>query len=129
MLLMQVEAWAVSNGFLLPEYHRFYWLGLNSSQGPASWPNFTWIDSSPGPINSSYEHWGRYLPQQEPEPNFNYNRPPELCAGANASQAYYNPLAWGWADESCLERHPFMCRMLREWILLGAMPKLVCSWH
>ena len=110
----ELEGWAVGSGFLLPDFHRFYWLGLNTS-GSEAWPDFRWIDHSAGPGNSSYEHWGRYLPQQEPEPNFNIDAPPETCAGANYSQAYFNPAAWGWADQNCAARFPFMCKMLREW--------------
>ena len=112
----------MDNGFLLPTYHQFYWMGANVSDA-IYWPNFTWVDPyTPGPINSSYEHWGRFQPGQEPEPNFCVNNPPELCVGGNYSQAYFNPLAWGWADDYCLNKHPFMCKMLREWHALGCWP-------
>jgi hypothetical protein len=111
----EVEGYFVSNGYLLPTYHLYYWIGANVSDA-IYWPDFSWIDPyTPGPINSSYEHWGRYQPGQETEPNFNLNQPPELCAVANYTQAYFNPAAWGWADDYCLNKHPFMCKMLREW--------------
>jgi hypothetical protein len=112
----EVEGYFTSNGYLLSTYHLQYWMGANISDA-IYWPNFTWVDPyTPGPINSSYEHWGRYQPGQETEPNFNYNAPPELCVVGNYTQAYFNPLAWGWADDNCNNKHPFMCKMLREWL-------------
>ena len=36
----QVENFYVSNGYLLPNYHKYYWLGAQVN-GP--WPNFTWV--------------------------------------------------------------------------------------
>ncbi len=39
--------------YLLPAFHKWYWLGLQSTVG--SWPLFTWVDLS----NSSYANWGR----------------------------------------------------------------------
>jgi hypothetical protein len=41
--------------------------------------------------------------------------PPELCGGANASQAYGTLGAWGWADWNCTGTFGYMCKMLREW--------------
>ncbi len=111
----EVEGYFVKNGYLLQTYHLYYWIGANVSDA-IYWPNFTWIDPyTPGPINSTYEHWGQYQPNQETEPNFYLNQPPELCTVANYTQAYFNPAAWGWADDYCLNKHPFMCKMLREW--------------
>jgi hypothetical protein len=111
----EVEGYFISNGYLMPTYHQIYWMGANVSDA-IYWPDFSWVDPyTPGPVNSSYEHWGRFQPGQETEPNFNYNAPPELCAVGNYSQAYFNPLAWGWADDNCNNKHPFMCKMLREW--------------
>ncbi len=99
-------------GYLLPSYHRFYWLGLAVVPG-AQWPTFTWSDYTPGPNATSYNHWGRSVPGNVPEPN-NYDAP-ELCAGANASEAFSKPAAWGWADAPCTEQHPYVCRKMRGW--------------
>jgi hypothetical protein len=53
-----------------------------------------------------YEHWGTYMgpagAAQEP------NNPAAQCAVANHTQEYDN--AWGWADTSCSDRFPIMCR-------------------
>lgn len=94
-------------------FHTFYWMGLRSSD--RAWPAFHWIDFTPGPNTSTYRHWGWYLPSLDgpdrvPEPN-NLLMPPEYCAGGNASQAFGNPAAWGWADYHCDEEAPFMCKI------------------
>jgi hypothetical protein len=34
----------IQQGFLLPKFHQFYWMGLASGVNGAAWPNFTWID-------------------------------------------------------------------------------------
>ncbi len=91
-------------GSLMPGFHSFYWLGLAA----ATWPRFAWTDGTPGPNTTTYNHWGYYMPQNIIEPNNLF--PPELCAGANASQAYDR--AWGWADTSCATSAPFVCRRL-----------------
>jgi hypothetical protein len=49
-------------------------------------------------------------PQGLQEPN-NFERKPELCAAANASQTY--SMAWGWADQNCGVKMPFMCKKLQ----------------
>jgi hypothetical protein len=118
----QVETYYTNSGFMLPNFHRFYWMGLVSSSG--TWPRFTWVDNrTPGPSNSSiyYNHWGRFKPSKEYEPN-NLITPPELCGGANASEAYGSPATWGWADWNCTARFPIMCKM---------QPPLVarCEWE
>lgn len=38
--MMCVQGYYVNTGFLLASYHKFYWIGLNSSA--AVWPRFTW---------------------------------------------------------------------------------------
>jgi hypothetical protein len=106
----EVEQYYTSQGILLPAYHTFYWMGLNTS----SWPNFTWLDRSLAPdYNSTYTHWGL---SPTPEPN-NRPNPPELCAGANISQAFStlpNNSAWGWSDANCSLSYNFICKILRE---------------
>ena len=101
---------------MLPSYHTFYWMGLNTS----SWPDFTWIDDSPAPdYNSSYTHWGL---SPSPEPN-NRPNPPENCAGANISTAFSSlangsHAAWGWADANCSLGFNFMCKIMRKTSML-----------
>ena len=38
------------------------------------------------------------------------------CAGANATQAYGSPKAWGWADSKCDEPRIFMCKKASEYL-------------
>ncbi len=110
--LQEVERYYTTSGFMLPSFHRFYWLGLAS--GPTTWPNFTWVgNSTPGPSNSSsyYSHWGRFRPGGTVEPN-NLVTPPEHCGGANASEAYGTvPATWGWADWHCGAKWPVLCKL------------------
>ena len=54
-------------GYLLPSYHQFYWLGLAVAEG-STWPSFTWVDHTPGPNTTSYNHWGRCAPGTRPYP-------------------------------------------------------------
>jgi hypothetical protein len=103
------ESYFIRMGAMLPGFHQFYWLGLNTSR----WPAFTWLDSASAPSNhwkgftrGSYSHWGYYMPQNVIEPNDKF--PPENCAGANYSQAWGS--GWGWADTNCSGVHPFMCK-------------------
>lgn len=85
---------------LLPVFHKGYWLGLSAT----GWPEFSWGDQSAGPL--LYEHWGTFisLHSNSREPN----EPLAQCAVANYSQEYEN--AWGWADTSCTNNFPVMCR-------------------
>jgi hypothetical protein len=58
---LQVEAYYASMGFMFPNFHRFYWLGLNTSVWPTdglTTATFRWHDESPGPDNLTYSHWG-----------------------------------------------------------------------
>jgi hypothetical protein len=86
-------------------------MGLSTSS-LKTWPKFKWLDGLPAPSNITYQHWGTMNPQALLEPN-NYERQPELCAVANASQAYDNPPAWGWADSNCGNEFAFMCKRLQ----------------
>jgi hypothetical protein len=113
-------------GYLLPSYHQFYWLGLSTPQ----WPEWAWADRL-ATAQSSYQHWGSYQlgpagaasPRLVSEPDALYDNQPLDCAGANASQAYSAGgagvgLAWGWADDACGALHVYMCRQAGE--LAGA---------
>ena len=61
------------------------------------------------PLSRGYKHWGMDAGVLEP----NNKQGLELCAVANASQAYSK--AWGWSDTLCDKKFPMMCRMIREW--------------
>ena len=98
-------------GSLMPGFHSFYWLGLAAT----TWPKFAWTDGTLGPNSTTYGHWGYYMPQNIIEPNNLF--PPELCAGANASQTYDQ--AWGWSDTGCSVVAPFVCRRLGGFPGLG----------
>ena len=86
----EVETYFIRQGYLLPKYHKSYWMGLRATQ----WPNFAWIDNT---VNkTSYQHWGQYIEGEliQPEPN-NF----ENCAGGNFTQSYGK--AAGWDDQNC----------------------------
>ncbi len=90
-------------GFLLPRFHKFYWMGLKTS----NWPRFLWNDplAQNLSLSNSYKHWG--TPKDSPkEPNNIFA--PENCGGGNASTSYLN--AWGWADYMCTQPFTYMCR-------------------
>jgi hypothetical protein len=53
------ERYYVGKGWLLPTYHKGYWMGLTSST--SRWPRYNWTE--PGlkpPTGATYVHWGRY---------------------------------------------------------------------
>ncbi len=69
------------------------------------------MDGTPFLNNSlTYQHWGYFMPQNIKEPNNLV--PPELCVGANYTEAYKN--AWAWADTNCGDPYPYMCMNARE---------------
>jgi hypothetical protein len=43
-------------GYLIPPFHSHYWIGLNTTS--YDWPDFSWLDRSPGLDLTSYTHWG-----------------------------------------------------------------------
>jgi hypothetical protein len=61
----EVEAYYTSMGYMFPAFHRFYWMGLNTSAWPITGlPTFNWLDKSPGPDNMTYEHWGLWVAER-----------------------------------------------------------------
>jgi hypothetical protein len=44
LLQAEVEQFYISAGFLIPNYHKAYWMGLVSNL--TSWPRFRWTDRS-----------------------------------------------------------------------------------
>ena len=119
---VQIEAYYIDKGWLLPTFHRRYWIGLNATTPASSSPaviiagqmqttaaKFAWMDKTAGaPVGQAYQHWGRAGSFGEPN-NLLGN---ENCGLANASAAY--SLAWGWADSSCRVSAPFICKTQRE---------------
>ncbi len=99
-------------GLLLPFYHKAYWMG-GILRPDDNYPNYRWVDSSPGIPGSSYLHWG--VPKGgTPEPNGNAGDQP--CIIARATLSFQN--RWGWADEVCEELAAAICEIAREWHLL-----------
>lgn len=106
----------ISQGFLQPRYHKFYWMGLTTS----NWPQFLNINPVAQNLSlpNSYKNWGR--PRDAPnEPNNMFA--PENCGGGNASLTSLN--AWGWADYMCSAQYTYMCR----WVLHGPPAGCMCS--
>jgi hypothetical protein len=99
---VEVESYYITSGFLLPAFHKLYWMGLDATN--RSWPSFKWMDRSlPAPSASTYSHWGKT--DGVPEPNSMSN-----CTAADASSSFGG--AWGWNDLPCERRQAFMCRKL-----------------
>jgi hypothetical protein len=58
---VDVEAYFLSIGMLLPTYHKHYWIGLTTNT--TLWPKYNWTDRSlPPPVGTAYQHWGRAGP-------------------------------------------------------------------
>jgi hypothetical protein len=117
----EVELFYLSNGYLITNFHKSYWMGLIST--PADPTYFTWVDGTPAPgIDRRYAHWGKLRMSDRnapriPEPN-NVNGD-ESCAVCNSSMAY-GP-SWGWADTSCNHTFPAICKIPRTWLRLGSV--------
>jgi hypothetical protein len=107
----EVEKYFSDMGYLFPSFHKNYWIGYMSEM----WPNFRWIDRLENP---GYTHWGKVNPNIADEPNNLYGS--ETCTIANASQTYQS--AWGWSDEKCTMRAPFICKIRRK------RPHRCCPW-
>ncbi len=89
---------------------RSYWLGYRATVWGVNL--FRPLDKTmPGP---PYNNWGTMQPQNQAEPNG--RTVPELCLVANSSQAGQDS-TFAWADAGCFRRFPFMCRVMREWLL------------
>jgi hypothetical protein len=110
-----VEQYYITYGAITPGFHKFYWMGMNTQE----WPAFKWVDGSPFLNNSlTYQHWGYFMPQNIKEPNNLI--PPELCIGANYTEAYRN--TWAWADTNCGDAYPYICMNTRGW----SRPRSAC---
>jgi hypothetical protein len=112
---LQVEHFYISNGYLLPSWHKHYWMGATTEQ----WPNFNWTDVTLPAFNKGYRHWGTLQPQGIKEP-FEAD-PPEGCMVANYTEVYGNPTAWGWSDTKCNNKFMPMCRINSGLLPLAGM--------
>ncbi len=137
----QAACWpsTILQGYLFPAHHITYWTGLYTNT-TASGGTWGWVyPAAAGRSNllqpSSYSRWG--VPQPEylglpPEPN--NLQPPEQCAAANASEAYWPGDAWAWADAGCNTKMAAMCRIMPPglfWWGLRCLPHgfLQLLWH
>ena len=102
----EVEAYFASQGYLLPNFHKAYWMGMQKRT-----PNgdFQFMDAT---ISTAYTNWGMYstgMPGEGfPEPNNYFGD--EFCVIANYTQIRQVPPVWGFADIQCNERFIFMCK-------------------
>jgi hypothetical protein len=113
-----VENYFVNLGVLLPEYDPVYWIGLNTTTGDRSSPDWMWVDPVLG-RPQAHRHWGTFSyadGTQEGEPN-NLNDPEE-CGVCNYTERFTKATKldakvtpFGWADERCGASHQFMCRV------------------
>ncbi len=57
---VEMENAFLNSGYLLPSFHKTYWMGLVSNTD--AWPTFTWLDRNvQNPSESgAYKHWGTY---------------------------------------------------------------------
>jgi hypothetical protein len=100
-------------GFMLPYYHRNYWMGLRS----VGWPTFNWVDPTvAAPSAETYTHWGSAGNASEPDNMF----PQENCAVGNFTESYDG--VWGWADTRCSNNFIFVCKAARECCCCAARP-------
>jgi hypothetical protein len=91
---------------------RFYWAGYNSF----SYPNFIPVDGTLDAFKySRYSHWGTYFEGGKAIPEPRNQAESQTCAGANHTQTYGSPAAWGWGTASCGLMRPFVCRNVSEW--------------
>ena len=106
---VQVESFYINNGYLLPNFHKHYWMGATATL----WPKFVWTDITLPVFEKGYRHWGTMVPSGVKEP---YQAdPPESCMVANYTEVYGKPIAWGWSDTKCSDAHYPMCRVNSEW--------------
>jgi hypothetical protein len=124
------QSWcpALLQGYYLPTFHKNYWLGLQANDDR----RWSWMDptSLPSYYNSKYVNWGVKAPENVPEPD--NAEPPESCVVANFTEARpeQSPYRAGWADTSCINSHPAMCRFASKLLCpccASASPAVLCS--
>ena len=101
-------------GYLLPTYHRQYWLGISANP----WPYFTYADPSVGAygtLPNNYTNWGNDTSSNQYPTTAGYD-----CGSAKYMLAYTPgstsgpESAWGWMDTLCNETYTSMCRISGE---------------
>jgi hypothetical protein len=94
-----VEAYFTAMGYMIPSFHRAYWMGWNAQ----NWGAWRWIDPTAGSFSAAaYKHFDPDEPSNGPGL--------KLCGAGNYSQAFDN--AWGWMTASCGAKMPFICKMV-----------------
>ncbi len=100
----EVEAYFAANGYLLPSFHKVYWMGMVKREN-----DFVFLDAS---IQTAYRNWGTYSTgnagEGYAEPNNYFGD--ELCTIGNYSMSKQVPPVWGFADYQCTGRFIFMCK-------------------
>ncbi len=71
----------------------------------------------PGVFGTAYRHWGNFSAGGRVAAEPDNRGGSQNCAAANFSQAYATGAysSWGWGDEECLTKLPFLCQAKREW--------------
>lgn len=111
----EMEYAFINSGYLLPSFHKTYWMGLVTTQ--EAWPAFTWLDRNVPAPDQGYSHWGMYEFEGFSSPEPNNGEMGEFCTMANHTERFGGPLGWGWSDVRCTRTAVLVCRRLRKWPL------------
>jgi hypothetical protein len=117
---VEMENAFLNSGYLLPSFHKTYWLGLTA----VTWPMFSWSDRS---LALAFTNWGDQQPNRSPSPG--------LCSYANYTLSRGSPPAWGWDDTDCdTSTSVFICkrasvkgRSIPHWSVSGPLGGERCS--
>ncbi len=94
---LQVESHFIQGGYLLPAFHKHYWLGIRA----ATWGAWKPLDQQ---LATTYLNWHTGQP--------NGLSGPQLCTVANASaNGTVGPAGWGYADVLCSGTYVYICRI------------------
>ena len=99
-------------GYLLPLYHRKYWIGMYA----VTWPYFKYADPLLGgyvSLANNYTNWGNDTSTGNNYPSTDgYNCGTAVYTLAiNPSAAGTPDATWGWMDTLCNTTNTFMCRI------------------
>jgi hypothetical protein len=98
---------------------RFYWVDYTSY----NYPVFATVDGTLDSFKyTRYSHWGTYFEGGKAIPEPRNQAESQTCAGANFTQTYGSPAAWGWGTAPCRLMRPFMCRNVSEWPQWHSLP-------
>jgi hypothetical protein len=88
----------VSNGTLLPVFHKAYWMGLYSNAD--EFPRYMWYDKRfKNPGSGGFSNWGSGAQKQR------------FCVVGNYSTYIRSTSSLGWGDTNCSFTFPFICRV------------------